>query len=100
MCIIRLSFALIFMAAATSGAVEPIDIGTRLEPLVDDHLIDSLHNVKQMLHEPIRREVAIVGDSPWEGNLTGYHVVFQDGDLYRMYYRGWNLDGKSFQFSA
>ena len=99
MCIIRLSFVLVFMVATTSGAVEPIDIGTRLEPLVDDHLIDSLNNVEQILHEPIRREVSIVSDSPWEGNLSACHVVFQDGDLYRMYYRGWNLDGKSRQFS-
>jgi len=81
------------------GAAKPIDIGTRLEPLVDDYLIDSLHNVKQTLHEPIRREVSIVSDSPWEGNVTGYHVVFQDGDLYRMYYRGWNHNVKSGQFS-
>ena len=25
---------------------------------------------------------------PWEGNTCGYVSVFQDGDLYRMYYRG------------
>ena len=99
MCVNRLALVLVFMVAATSGAVEPIDIGTRLEPLVDDYLIDSLRNVKQTLHEPIRREVAIVHDCPWEGNLTTYHTVFQDGDLYRMYYRGWNLDGKNRQFS-
>ena len=80
-------------------ATKPIDIGSRLEPLIDDYLIDSLENVKQMLHEPIRREVSIVSDSPWEGNVTGYHVVFKDGDLYRMYYRGWNHDVKSGQFS-
>ena len=97
--IISLSFVLLFMVATPPNTVEPIEIGTRLEPLIDDYLIDSLHNVKQVLHEPIRREVAIVNDSPWEGNVSGYHVVFQDGDLYRMYYRGWNLDGKSGQFS-
>ena len=90
MCFIRLSFVLVLMVATTTSAVESIEIGTRLEPLVDDCLIDSLHNVRQMLHEPIRREVAIVNDSSWEGNVSGYHVVFQDGDLYRMYYRAWN----------
>jgi len=95
----------LFVAAADvcgagGEAAKPIEIGTRLELLLDDYLIDSLRNVKQTLHEPIRREVAIVSDSPWEGNTSGYHVVFQDGDLYRMYYRGWNLDGKSGQFSC
>ena len=96
----RPSLALVFIVAVTARATEPIDIGTRLEPLVDDYLIATLHNVKQTLHEPIRREVALVNDSPWEGNLSGYHVVFQDGDRYRMYYRGWNLEGKSGQFSS
>jgi hypothetical protein len=99
MSVIRRTFALVIMVATASNAAEPIDIGTRLEPLVDDYLIDSLNNAKQTLHEPVRREVAIVSDSPWEGNTTGYHTVFQDGNRYRMYYRGWNLDGKTCEFS-
>ena len=28
-------------------------------------------------------------DAPWEGNASGCHTVLQDGDSYRMYYRGW-----------
>jgi len=40
------------------------------------------------LHEPIRRDIAIAHDEPWEGNSSGYHTVFRDGDVYRMYYRG------------
>ena len=67
---------------------EPIDIGTRLELLVDNHLIESMEDVEQKLHPPSPREVAIVHDEPWEGNSSGYHTVFRDGDLYRMYYRG------------
>ena len=63
----RLSLVLVFIVVATSRAEEPVDMGTRLEPLVDDYLIATLHNVKQTLHEPIRREVAIVNDSPREG---------------------------------
>ena len=34
--------------------------------------------------------MAIVHDAPWEGASSYYHSVFQDGDLYRMYYRGCN----------
>ena len=67
----RLSLALVFIVAATSRAEEPVDIGTRPEPLVNDYLIANLHNMKHLLHEPIRREVAIVNASPWEGNLSG-----------------------------
>jgi hypothetical protein len=34
----------------------------------------------------------MVHDRPWEGNSSGYHTIFQDGPVYRMYYRGWNHD--------
>jgi len=67
---------------------EVIDIGSRLELFVDDYLIDRITNAKLMLHKPIPQEVALVHDEPWEGNNCGYHTVFQDGELYRMYYRG------------
>ena len=40
---------------------------------------------------PVPQEIAITHDAPWEGNFSGYHSVFKDGDLYRMYYRGWQV---------
>jgi hypothetical protein len=49
--------------------------------------------------QPVRREVAIVFDRPWEGNASAYYSVFQDGDYYRMYYRGQNYDAKTKQSS-
>lgn len=74
-------------------ASEPIDIGSRLELMVDDYLIAELGgNAELRLHRPIPREVAIVHDSPWEGNNCAYHTVIQDDDVYRMYYRGTNFD--------
>jgi len=76
-----------------SGAQEPIDIGSRLELFVDDYLIDSMTGGAALrLHEPIAREIALVHDAPWEGNDCGYHTVFKDGDIYRMYYTAWQLD--------
>ncbi|MFP4501911.1 MAG: hypothetical protein ACLFTT_12995 [Candidatus Hydrogenedentota bacterium] len=76
----------------TTVTAEPIDIGSRLEPMVDDYLIESMENVELLLHEPTARNVAIVYDAPWEGNTSCYVTVFQDGDLFRMYYRGANYD--------
>jgi len=70
----------------------PIDIGTRLEPLVDGCLIAATKGVSLTLHHPVPKEVAIVFDEPWEGNTSAYFTVFQDGDLCRMYYRGSNYD--------
>ena len=30
-------------------------------------------------------------DAPWEGSGSGYHSIFRDGKLYRMYYKAWQL---------
>ena len=83
----------------TLTAAEPIDIGSRLELFVDDHLVDKLTGeARRVLHRPVPREVALDRTKPWEGNASGYTTVFQDGDLYRMYYRGFHIaysDGES-----
>jgi len=79
LCAITLTFML---------CAEPIDIGSRRELFTDRLLIESTHNVELRLHEPVPREIALMFDAPWEGNSCGYVTVFQDGDLYRMYYRG------------
>lgn len=86
---------------ATAFAVEPeavIDIGSRRELFVDGYLVDRfIGKAQQRLHHPVPREIALVHDEPWEGTGSGYHSVFQDGDVYRMYYKAWHLevsDGK------
>jgi len=72
---------------------EPIDLGTRRELFVDEFLIDSFKGeARQILHHPTPREVVLVSDRPWEGNGLNYVTVFQDGDLYKMYYRGADSD--------
>src|SRR5689334_17921464 len=69
-----------------------IDIGSRRELLVDDFLIANLNGVELKLHKPEPRDVALVCDAPWEGNTSAYYTLFQDGERYRAYYRGWNFD--------
>src|ERR1035437_3020455 len=65
------------------------DIGTRRELFVDEFLVERLSGKAELrLHHPELRDVAIVHDEPWEGNTCGYHSVFTDGNLFRMYYRG------------
>ena len=75
--------------------MNPIAIANRLEPFVDDHLIAQLNGLTHQVQRPISQEVSIVHDEPWEGNTCGYHTVFQDGDIYRMYYRGSHHDGET-----
>jgi len=67
---------------------EGIDIGSRRELFVDDYLIERLEDAQRVLHHPTSREVSLARNQPWEGNVSGYTTVFQDGGIYRMYYRG------------
>lgn len=76
------------LCAATAFAADPIDLGNRRELFVDEFLIAELKGAERRLHHPTAREVAIDHDAPWEGNISYYHTVFRDGNLYRMYYRG------------
>jgi len=69
-----------------------IDIGSRLELFVDDYLIDRLDGAELRMHQPSPQGVALRLDEPWEGNSCNYFTVFQDGDLYRMYYRALDID--------
>ncbi|MBP90021.1 MAG: hypothetical protein CMJ64_25490 [Planctomycetaceae bacterium] len=74
------------LSCATISANEPINIGSRLELMIDHHLIDTSDGVRLQLHKPVRRNVALVTDAPWEGNACTYSSVFQDGDRYRLYF--------------
>ncbi len=90
-----LVFSLLLSVAAASAnpaeTTEALDIGSRLELFVDDFLIESLEGVRLKLHEPRSAGGVLTLDKPWEGNTSTYFNLFQDGDLYRMYYRGSNL---------
>ena len=77
--------------AATAG--QPIKIGSRLELFVDDHLLAKTDgDVTRHMMLPKPEEVVFVTGESWEGNTSGYYTYFQDGDMYRMIYRGWQHD--------
>lgn len=83
----------VLLCAASVFAAEPIDIGNRRELFVDEYLIDSqTGDIALTLQQPEPREVVLTTDQPWEGNTCAYYSLFQDGDLYRMYYRGSHWD--------
>ena len=65
-----------------------IDIGDRRELFLDHFLVEHLESARLALHHPVPRNVALRFDAPWEGRYSGYAVVLQDGDRYRLYYRG------------
>lgn len=76
-------------AVVAARAAEPLHIGSRLELMVDDYLVEKLGGAAQLrMHRPIPREICLVLDAPWEGNGCGYVTVLRNGAAYRMYYRG------------
>jgi len=80
----------------TQGAIPVLGLGSRLELFVDDYLIDTMNGLRQELHPPIPREIALTFDAPWEGPTTCYATVFRDDDRCRLCYRGSNHEGPDF----
>ena len=63
------------------------EIGSRLEPFIDDWLIDGMKGLSLRLHRPVPKEVAFRFDQPWEGTSSIFIRVMKDGDVYRNWYR-------------
>ena len=92
----RSLFAIVLIVAAEPhflAAEEVVSIGGGLGLFVDDYLIERTEgDAAKRLKHPAAQEVSLVTDAPWEGNTCAYYTIFQDGDLYRMYYRGSHFD--------
>lgn len=92
-----LAFTLLTLTAVAASAIEPavkpttdraLEIGSRWELFVDEFLVGEKKGVDLKLHEPVKREVVLVTDQPWEGPTCGYFSAVQDGGKVRLYYRG------------
>lgn len=71
-----------------ASAATPLDLGSRWELFVDDYLVAKKDGLALKLHEPVRREIVLTTDKPWEGPTCGYFSAIQDGKKVRLYYRG------------
>jgi hypothetical protein len=80
------------LSISSAADLPPISLGSQRELLVDDYLIASMQEVTLKMHQPEAQNLALVCDAPWEGNTSGYFTLFQDGDLFRVYYRGTHYD--------
>jgi hypothetical protein len=80
--------ALFLLAASSLVAADPIDIASRWELFVDEFLVAQKSGVTHKLHDPIKREIVLTTDQPWEGMTCAYFSVIQDGEKVLMYYRG------------
>lgn len=89
--LIALAGALAVPPARSAPPAEPapaLVLGSRLELMVDDYLIERMQGVHLQQQTPRSMGTVMVFDRPWEGVTSGYTSVFKDGDRYRMYYRG------------
>lgn len=68
---------------------EVVDIGSRRELFVDDLLIGEFKGTRRKLHEPQKMPRDAYPTRP-SGH---YATVLQDGDLFRLYYRGDTIPG-------
>jgi hypothetical protein len=82
------AIALVLLCGQQLAAQDAIALGDRRELFVDTHLIDRIQGARLEMHAPQPREIVLKTDHPWEGIYSAYFTVLQDGDLYRMYYRG------------
>lgn len=68
-------------------------IGSRRECFFDDYLIDTEKTTAEFrIHTPVRREVVMTLDAPWEGDGSTCQHLVRDEDGYKMYYIGRNMD--------
>jgi hypothetical protein len=65
-------------------------IGTGREVFWDDFLIEKTE-ADFRLTVPEKREIVMTFNRPWEGNICGYFQVLNDGEKFRIYYFGGNL---------
>ena len=78
----------------------PIDVGSRPQLFLDDHVVESAVHVRRQLHRPTRHQgnPVLRADMPWEqgGNgvyLYGGTVMFDDDDgVFKMWYRTASVD--------
>ena len=53
-----------------------LNIGNRLECFFDQELLDmNATDAEVRLHQPVRREVSMVHDAEWEGDMSNYHCI-------------------------
>ena len=69
-----------------------INLKGRRELFWDFHAVESEKGIKINRHRPVRKSVALLCDSPWEGLTCGYPAVRMVNGEYRLYYRASGQD--------
>lgn len=66
-----------------------MNIQNRRECFFDDTLINTAETTAEfLLHNPVRKEIALQFDKEWEGDGCGDQCLMHDGEKWRLYYIG------------
>ena len=67
---------------------KPLDIASRIEMFVDEHLIAKKQNASLFLHPAEKKQIVLGADVPWQGTADGFWTVLRDHEgKFRLYYR-------------
>lgn len=88
-CLTACSLLLLGQVVCGASPQSAYSLDGRRELFVDNYIVERIGGAGRLeLHRPERREIVLETELPWEGNASGYQSVIQDGQRYRMYYRG------------
>jgi hypothetical protein len=71
--------------------IEPLEIGTRKQLFIDDHVVDRIDGVERTLNQPAKYmgNPIMIPLYPWEGRLELYGTVLREpSGEFRMWYTG------------
>ncbi|MBL7737234.1 MAG: hypothetical protein JNL51_17380, partial [Chitinophagaceae bacterium] len=84
-----------FSVAQKKAQKQPLNIGGERQLFIDEYIVEALRGgARYQMHQPQIKEVVFETEAPWEGSYSNYNSIFKDGDIYRMYYRGWHRGAK------
>ena len=72
--------------AGTPATVQPVDVGSRSQLFIDNMFMAASRDVKFVVNPPRKTECVLKPEKAWEAYGISVSSVFQDGDVYKMYY--------------
>lgn len=85
--LLGLAMVAVMACPGEASVKDAVDIGTRVEMLVDDWLVEMTDGLSLRLTQPERREIVWQAEEPWEDTWCAYFTVLRDGGKIRLYYR-------------
>lgn len=65
--LITTAFVFLPWELAADERPQPLDIGSRRQLFLDDHLIDRMDGLTRSMHQPVKRGPVLKAEHPWEG---------------------------------